>query len=392
MRVALSLLAVAALTMTGCAPEPLTQRQPATAPSSSGSVVDTTKEPSAEPCLAEATDLSLARQVGQLFMVGVSEPELDEATRSAIADHHVGSVVLLSNRTAGSSAIRQLTAEIGAEGTAALPIMVAVDQEGGAVQRLQGSGFDTMPAARVQGSWEAAKLKDQATSWAQQLRKAGITYNLAPVADVVPEAKRSTNAPIGALRRDFGADPHQVATSVTAFIDGMRDGGVRATVKHFPGLGEVTANTDFDVAHDDDVTASSASLEPFRAAIAAGVDSVMVSSAVFEKIDPRNPGVFSSAVITDLLRDKLGYGGVVIADDLGSAAAVRDVAPGDRAVRFLKAGGDLVINADPGLMADMAGAVEKQAGRDAQFADQIRHSVARVLQLKTAAGLMTCGG
>ncbi|MFD0867427.1 glycoside hydrolase family 3 N-terminal domain-containing protein, partial [Tessaracoccus lubricantis] len=237
----------------------------------------------------------------------------------------------------------------------------------------------------------AGELRAAATEWAEQLRAAGVRYDLAPVADVVPEAKRSSNEPIGKLQRDYGSDPERVSESVVGFVEAMQSAGIATSVKHFPGLGEVTTNTDFGAAEDTDTTADSANLAPFRAAIEAGVDSVMVSSAVFTRIDPDNEGVFSRAVITDMLRDELGFDGVVIADDLGAAASVKSVAPGERALRFFEAGGDLVINANPSVMRPMVTATLERADEDAEFADQVVESTSRVLRLKSSVGLVDCG-
>ncbi|MFT3887845.1 MAG: glycoside hydrolase family 3 N-terminal domain-containing protein [Arachnia sp.] len=403
-------LAVAAVTLLGlgaCAPEPLgvhvssggsrdsgataptsTSGGAATAPSATPAPAST---PSVPACVALARSLTPAERVGQLFMMGVDTGGLDETTRAAITNNSVGSVVLLGNSGEGRSAIRSLTAELGSLGTAELPLLVAADQEGGAVQRLKGEGFGTIPPAREQGQWDTQELTARAAEWGEALKRAGVDYDLAPVADVVPESKRATNAPIGKLKRDFGADPAKVAASVVAVVDGLRESGVVAAAKHFPGLGEVTNNTDFGAALDTVTTADSPNLEPFRAAISSGISSIMVSSAVFEKIDPDNEGVFSSAVITDLLRGQLGFDGVVIADDLGAAKAVSDVTPANRALRFFEAGGDLAINADPRIMADMTDATLQRAEADEAFAARVEQSAARVLQLKQDAGILTCG-
>ncbi|HHT13522.1 MAG TPA: glycoside hydrolase family 3 protein, partial [Propionibacterium sp.] len=299
--------------------------------------------------------------------------------------------VLLGNTTAGANEIRKLTLRLGSLGTSKLPLLVAVDQEGGTVQRLKGPGFSEIPPARDQGAMAPDDLEAAAAIWAGELKEAGIHYDLAPVGDLVPDAKRTTNEPIGRLKRDFGSDPALVSESVVSFIDGMRGEGLATSVKHFPGLGEVVTNTDFGAAEDTDVTRDSEHLEPFRAAIEAGVDSVMVSSAVFSQIDPDNEGVFSSAVITDLLRGDLGFDGVVIADDLGAAAAVKTVEPADRAVRFIQAGGDIVINANPRIMQAMTSATLEAAEADEEFAAQLTDSATRVLRLKSAVGLVNCG-
>ncbi|WP_077684529.1 glycoside hydrolase family 3 N-terminal domain-containing protein [Tessaracoccus aquimaris] len=341
----------AAAVLAGCAPQlPVSDSRihaggtgastPTVKPTASGSP---TPEPSATPsparaCLAFAESLTVQEQAGQLYMVGVSTSGLDETTRAAIRDNALGSVVLLGNTTSGSEAIRLLTAELGSVGTARLPILVSVDQEGGTVQRLQGEGFTRMPSAREQGQLPPGQLTTDATTWGKELLAAGVLYNLAPVGDVVPEDRRNTNAPVGKLKRDFGSDPDQVGAKAQEFIDGMHEAGVLTAVKHFPGLGQVETNTDFGAAEDTVTSATSPELESFRMAIDGGVDSVMVSSAVYAKIDPSTEGMFSKKIVTDLLRGDFGYDGVVISDDLGAAKSVEDVAPAERGTKFIQAG------------------------------------------------------
>lgn len=346
-----------------------------------------------EPRQCSLTDtLTPEQQVGQLFMLGVDTSGLSDAVKQAVLDGQIGSVVLLGNSTAGSLAISSLTSQVALLGDdAAAPILVAVDQEGGQVQRLKGQGFSTIPNAQEQGKMSAEELRAAATGWGLELADAGVHYNLAPVADVVPADKLSSNAPIGALRRNFGTDAHSVGSSVAAFVEGMSDAGIATSLKHFPGLGEVTANTDFDVAVDDETTAHPDDLASFVAGLDAGASSVMISSAIYEQIDPDVQGVFSSTIITDILRGDLGFEGVVISDDLGAAKSVADISASDRATRFIEAGGDLLINADPSHMAEMTDAVVEKAQADAPFAEQIRDAANRVLLLKEDVGLVDCG-
>lgn len=344
-----------------------------------------------DQCLARAKGLSAEEQAGQMFMLGVNTSGLDVATRTAIEEGKIGSVVLLGNSTAGASRISALTSSVARMGSEDLPILVAVDQEGGTVQRLKGDGFSQIPNAVQQGSFGDGQLRTAAKKWGEELKAAGVHFDLAPVADVVPAAKQNSNAPIGKLKRNFGNDVATVSSSVTGFTQGMGDAGVLTSLKHFPGLGEVTVNTDFGVAVDDDITADDEYLQPFKAGIDAGADSVMVSSAIFKKIDPDQEGVFSKAIVTDLLRGKLGFKGVAISDDLGVAEAVGDVKPADRAVRFFAAGGDLLINADPAMMDEMLKATLDWAAKDPANAERLAESAGRVLRLKESAGLLTCG-
>lgn len=393
---------LAGLALTACAPGPLVTPGETEEPVATSNVrpVTTSPEPTTqEPrtmdpgpaaCSAVAAELPLAAQVGQLYMVGVSTGGLDEATTAAITEAQVGSVVLLGNSDAGLEPIASITTQLAELGADELPIMVAVDQEGGTVQRLQGEGFSDIPSAVEQAQLPEGELADAAYTWAMELVDAGVHFNLAPVADVVPADKQASNAPIGALDRNYGNDVETTARAVAEFVSGMDLAGIATSLKHFPGLGQVTVNTDFGVAHDTDVVPGDSDWAAFTAGIDAGARSVMVSSAVFELIDPDNEGVFSRTVITSYLREQLGFEGVVIADDLGAAGAVADTPPADRGVRFLAAGGDVVINADPAILQEMVTATITQAEADPAFAEQVTASATRVLELKSWLGLVGC--
>ncbi|RMB61134.1 glycoside hydrolase family 3 N-terminal domain-containing protein [Tessaracoccus antarcticus] len=334
--------------------------------------------------------MTLPEQVGQLYMVGVSTAGLDAATSTAIRDTHTGSVVLLGNSTAGAAAITKVTKAVSALGTDAMPLMVAADQEGGRVQRLKGPGFSAIPTALDQSAMPAGELRDAARGWGQELAAVGVQYDLAPVADVVPQAKQSSNAPIGALKRNYGNDREVAARGVVEFTEGMAEAGIATSLKHFPGLGKVTTNTDFGAAKDTDVVPGDEDWSVFTAGIEAGASSVMVSSGVFMNLDPDHEGVFSSIIITDILRGELGFDKVVIADDLGAAVAVKDVPAAERGTRFIQAGGDLAINADPALLKAMVADTLAAAEADEAFATRVAGSAARVLELKADAGLLTC--
>ena len=167
----------------------------------------------------------------------------------------------------------------------------------------------------------------------------------------------------------------------------MDRAGVATAVKHFPGLGRVRGNTDYARrVVDDDTTRDGADVATFATVIDAGVDMVMASSAYYQRMDPERRAAFSPVVLTDVLREDLGFTGVVISDDL-AAAAMADVDPAQRALRFLAAGGDLMIIGDPGLVAPMARAVRQRMTDDEQFAERVRQSATRVVALKARRGL-----
>ena len=156
--------------------------------------------------------------------------------------------------------------------------------------------------------------------------------------DVVPQGTAASNAPIGALDREFGFDPVTNGQHGTAFIQGMAAAGVTTVAKHFPGLGRVAGNTDFTSNVVDNVTtANDPYLNSFRAAVGAGVPMVMVALATYTQIDPTELAVFSPTVMR-LLRNGLGFSGVIVSDDLGQAAAVQAIPVATRATGFLSRG------------------------------------------------------
>lgn len=343
------------------------------APSSSQSTTPTPSGP----------NLSLEQQVGQLFAVGWQHSTMSDPLTGLLERRGVGTVVLLGNELGGRSQVAGLTSSLTSLDVP-VPVLVAVDQEGGQVQRLSGSGFSTIPAATTQAELPADDLEGSWTTWAKELARAGVRYNLAPVADHVRPDLVSSNAPIGQLQRQYGSSPKAVAARLPAVIAGHRAAGVATSLKHFPGLGEVTTNTDFGVATDTTTRRSADQVAAFTAGVRAGASSVMVSSAIYQHIDPKNPAVFSRTIITDWLRAEVAPEAVVVSDDLGAAASVGDVEPAQRALRFFGAGGDLLINADPESMPTMLEAVIGRARKDAGFADHVRTACARVLRLKGA--------
>lgn len=348
--------------------------------------------PSPGSCAELVGSMKLRERVGQLFMAGAdSRTGLTGRQAADLRRADVGSVILLGNTTAGRAAVEEVVDNVraGVGRSRGVRLMLAADQEGGEVQRLQGRGFDRIPSAAQQGEMSDGRLRRDAEIWGRQLRAAGIDVNLAPVADVVPSALRHVNQPVGVLRRGYGSDPDVVAEKVAAFTTGMAAAGVLTSVKHFPGLGSVRGNTDFaSKVVDFRTTPRGRDLAGFSSAVDAGVDMVMMSLAYYERIDPDRPAAFSPTVVGMVRRD-LGFDGVVISDDLAARAA-RHLSPRSRALAFLDAGGDLMIVGDPGLVPEMAAAVRDKARADEAFADAVTRHATRILAMKARAGLAEC--
>ncbi|MGY1822029.1 glycoside hydrolase family 3 N-terminal domain-containing protein [Geodermatophilus sp. SYSU D00079] len=343
--------------------------------------------------MQQQVDASLAaldrrQQVAQLFVVGV--PLLDPSSADAlVAETGVGGVFLQGRSSASAEELATSTAR-WVDGAAATDPWVAVDQEGGAVQSLSGPGFADLPPAVDQGRLPPDELGALADGIGASLAAAGITLNLAPVVDVVPEGTEAGNAPIGAYGRQYGSSAAEVVRAAGAVVDGLTGHGVTATLKHFPGLGRVQGNTDESADVTDTVTTPD---DEQVAAFGELADSeaapfVMISSAIYAQIDPTAPAAFSPVVVTDLLREHLGFAGVVISDDLGAAEAVQDVPVGERAVRFLAAGGTLVLTVDPSTVPEMIDAVLARADSDAAFSAQVDDAVRTALTAKARAGLL----
>ncbi|WP_069385730.1 glycoside hydrolase family 3 N-terminal domain-containing protein [Cellulosimicrobium cellulans] len=335
---------------------------------------------------------TLEQKVGQLFMVGVDVRAPQQASYDAVSQLHVGNVFLAGRSQAGTGPTADLvtgfTALVSPESTRGTPLFVATDQEGGSVQVLRGPGFSDVPSALDQSRLDPAALQRDATTWGSELAAAGVNLNLAPVMDLVPEGSAARNPPIGAFGRSYGFTPDVVTSHANAFSAGMEAAGVDVTIKHFPGLGRVTANTDTTAGVTDDVTTrDDASVRVFASGIEAGAAFVMTSTAVYTQIDPSLPAGFSPVVVDGMLRGDLGYDGVVITDDVSAAAQVQGWSPGDRAVLAIEAGGDMVLaSADPTVVPEMVAAVVARASQDEAFAAKVDAAVLRVLAAKERLG------
>ena len=357
-----------------------------TSPSSAPPTTDSTPSPT----LAQRVfnRMSLRQRVGQLLMVDCPTSGVASATITAITQDHVGSVILDGTSTAGLQAIQVITGQLQRLAPSNAGLFISTDQEGGLVQRLQGQGFTRIVSALQQGTIAPRQLRRFARGWGNQLHAAGVNVNLAPVLDTVP-ANFGSNPPIGDLDREFGHTPSVVTAHGLAVMRGMLAAGVDPTVKHFPGLGRVHGNTDTTTGVTDTVTTrDDPYLAPFRAAVNAGTPFVMMSTAIYSNLDPGTPAAFSRRIVTGLLRNQFGYQGVVISDDLGGAAQVSGTTVGQRAVRFVAAGGDIVLTVDASQAGTMTAALLARARQDPGFQALVNAAALRVLKAKQARGLL----
>jgi beta-N-acetylhexosaminidase len=370
---------VAALALAGCAGGPGSRDQGSPAPTSTPRPTPT-PTPTPDP-IAGLTPL---QRVTQLFMVGFSGSTLDDQLRQALATDRFGAVVIDNGNgnAQGAAQVKQLVASIrAAEGPGPGP-MVTTNQEGGTVCFF-GSGVTCPPGQREEGaSGDPQRIAADSTAMAQGLRGLDIDSGLAPVADVWDGA-----SPFMADRA-FGTDPQIVSKLVTAAVDADHAQHLVAVAKHFPGHGSASdSHVSLPTVHHDMATLQRVDLPPFQAAIGAGVDMVMVGHLLVPAVDPTLPTSLSPNTVA-LLRNQLGYKGVIITDDL-EMGAIRGAYQGpDAAVQALKAGVDMVMFAGSVALAQQA--VQKvmdaiAAGQLSQA--RIDESARRVLALKARYGL-----
>lgn len=299
--------------------------------------------------------VSLAAKVGQMLLVGFrgTTPATAAQILDDIRGRSLGGVVLFSRDQPTGDPVRNvvsprqladLTSALrtaAGESEAALPLLVAIDQEGGQVARLDPAhGFPPTESAAALGRRDdPAYTRTAARRIAETLREAGLSLNLAPVVDL---DLNPSNPIIGALDRSFGADASLVTEHARAFVRGHRQLGVLTTLKHFPGHGSSSADSHQGVA---DVTASWSEVElvPYRRLIGEGLaDSILTAHVYNEQLDPDHPATLSRATIDGLLRAELGYDGVVISDDM-QMGAIRQVYGYEDAVRLaILAGVDIL--------------------------------------------------
>lgn len=277
-------------------------------------------------------------------MIGLPGTDLDLETLSLIRDYGVGNFILFErNVKGGPDHTKKLCDDLnGACADAGLPSpVIAVDQEGGPVQRLGPPSWPEIPSNEemVLSKNLEMNVNSQAETAAKILNSLGIKLNLAPVLDLAPSGAE------GVLKgRSYGADPREVSILGEKYIQILQANGVCATAKHFPGIGRVERDPHLQ---RPVVTASRKTLThemyPFRKGVKAGVKAVMTSHVVFPSLDPDEPATFSEIIANRLLRYELGFEGVLLTDDLEMGGVINHGSLGEAAVKAILAGHDLLL-------------------------------------------------
>jgi beta-N-acetylhexosaminidase len=291
--------------------------------------------------------------LGQLLLVGFSGTSAAAGTDAerVICRVGAGAVVLFGRNIVSAEQLARLTAELQARARACLgrPVLVAVDAEGGRVMRLgPEAGWSAVLSAEELGWSNDLTLTElEARRVARRLRRAGITWNLAPVVDV---GYNPANPVVVGVGRAFGANPLLVTAHARAFIRGHRAEGVLTTLKHFPGHGSSFHDSHRGLVDVTETANLEVELAPYRALLAEGlVDSVMTAHVFNRRLDPRYPATLSWATVSGLLRGALGFRGAVVSDDLRMAALEDHWGLERSAVLAVGAGVDILLVADDRL-------------------------------------------
>lgn len=338
--------------------------------------------------------MTLEQKVGQLFFLAFRQDTdgtplwtYNDATDQVLRGVQPGGVCLFSENVHTVNQLRTFVQKI--QGACSTPPFIGIDQEGGSVQRIRHT--DAIPATNVPAMWQVGQTGDLTLAeqiggvLGSELTVFGVNLDFAPVCDVFSNPE---NTVIG--HRAFSSDPQQVARFSTAVSAGIRKAGVIPVCKHFPGHGDTTGDTHVDYASVnkslDELRQTE--LVPFQAQIQAGAEMVMVAHISLPQVNGDDtPASMSHRIVTDLLRQEMGFDGVIITDALDMGAVSVHYSAGEAAVRAIQAGVDMLL-----MPADTQAAYDAvlAAVRSGEIPEaQLDASVARILALKQKYGILS---
>jgi beta-N-acetylhexosaminidase len=329
--------------------------------------------------------MTLEEQVGQLLGVGFAGTTPSSEIIDLIQHHHVGSIILFARNIESARQLQELTNSLQQLALSAgqhYPLIINIDQENGMVQRL-GNHATLFPGNMALGAIRSTQIAyEVACATGKELRALGINMNLAPVVDV---NNNPANPVIGV--RSFGEDPQRVSLLANAMIQGYHDAGIITSLKHFPGHGDTSIDSHFAlpiISHDVQ-RLTEVELVPFKNAIAVGADSIMIAHLYLPKLMREGilPASVSAEIISDLLRVKMGFDGLVITDCLEMKAVANTIGTEQAAVMAIRAGADLaLISHHYDRQTGAIEAIKTALGNATLTLERVRQSAERVLRLK----------
>ena len=353
--------------------------------------LETEPEPP-EPILSKAeqllSEMTLQEKVYQMFVVFPSaitdttdQTTAGEATRLALQTYPVGGFIYDKNNLVSQEQIRTMLTNT--QSYSKIPLILTCDEEGGRVNRLMGTIGTTWVGAMLKYQNQGtSKATENAQTIAEDLLSCGFNLNLAPVADVW---SNPANTVIG--DRAYSNDFQQAAELVAAAVEGFHNGGTACTLKHFPGHGDTSTDSHYGAVYVNKTleTIRQEELLPFQTGIAAGADAVMMGHLIVQDVD-EEPALFSYKLVTELLREELGFDGVVMTDSLQMQAMTDYYDSGEIAVKAVKAGVDVLLC--PYDLETAADALLQAVEQGELSEERLDESVLRILTLKETRGIL----
>lgn len=323
--------------------------------------------------------MTLDEKIGQMIVAGFNGTDVNEELINLVNTNKVGGVILFKRNIETSEQLKKLNNNIDGLNKE-IPLFISVDEEGGRVNRLP-SDMENFPSAREVG---LKNDKDYAynngKSIGESLKVTGFNMNYAPVLDIFSNPK---NTVIG--DRAFGSDVETVSTMGIATMKGIEEEGIISVIKHFPGHGDTSVDSHYGlpIVYKTLEELENFELIPFKKAIKEGCKAIMVSHILLDKIDKQNPSSMSETVITDILREQLGFDGVVITDDMEMGAITENFTIEDACVQSIIAGCDIVlIGSGNESIYNTIQAIKDSILNGKITEERINESVVRIIKLK----------
>lgn len=334
-----------------------------------------------DPIEEQIKAMSIEEKIGQMVTVGIEGYTLDDNSRKLIEEYNVGGIILFGKNVDSSNQLLSLINSLKeANSKNRIPLFISVDEEGGRVSRMP-KEIKKLPTSKRIGQMNNKELSYKiGTILAEELNMFGFNMDFAPVLDINSNPK---NPVIG--DRAYGAELEIVRDLGIETMKGIQSGGIISVIKHFPGHGDTSVDSHIGlptIEHDIE-RLNSLELVPFKDAIKNGADTIMVAHILLSKIDPDYPSSLSKTIITDILREQLGFNGVVISDDMTMGAIVENYEIGNAAIKAINAGSDIVLVAH-GLDNSLAviNSIKEAVANGIISEERLNESVYRILSLK----------
>lgn len=343
-------------------------------------------------------DMSLEEKIGQMFLVHLSEIDpahtvdgnqyyVTETMKKVLEEYNIGGIYLTRNNIANKEQVGKLVSGLQ-QSVSGGALYIAVEEEGGGDHSIsaEAGAFregGIMTPSEMAREWSVEQVEKKSRKIASELRSTGINLNLAPVADVGTTENREY------AKRCFGTEEDLCETMLESFIKGMSDEGLATTLKYFPGIGNVAGDAQTEILENTDnlMTLRGDNFSLYSAGIKAGADAVMVSNVSVSKVTLKEiPAFMSSDIVSALLRDELGFEGVIMTPFLDDQVIRDKYTPGFAAVEAVKAGCDMIVM--PENWKESYAALKKAVERGEITEKVINTAVSRILQNKIRRGIL----